>query len=380
MLKTVVIKLLERKIGYNALWNKACSLWKPSMRLQLMDIENDYFLANVVAWVRILGLSGSLYKKSILQAIGEMVGNVIKIDLMTNKGAKGQFARFAVQIDLRKPLVSKIRIASRIHRIMEDMEKGSSEAKDPIRLDQHENTTSIQERVDNERFGEWMIVDCRNRRQDEGTMMEKRVETETIFLDLDLIFFSKQVSHRMKATRIVKGQEKLMESVTKIMNERKFDGSNKGKNIKAKGHKKWARIREVVLKKSGMSSGTLKIGPKMGSRLPKFGTNRNQGTLDRKCHIVHIFKENQNPNNLIGSSPLMGNELGIKNVIPHSAFPHFLKENRSNNTLNSESRGDRETFDGLAGMADSGQILSRPSRVVYRGESDATLMNDSLDE
>ncbi|MBA0561183.1 hypothetical protein Golob_018032 [Gossypium lobatum] len=126
MLKTVVIKLLERKIGYNALWNKACSLWKPSMRLQLMDIENDYFLAR----------------------------------------AKGQFARFTVQIDLRKLLVSKIRIASRIHRIMEDMEKGSGEAKDPVRLDQHENTTSIQERVENERFGKWMIVDRQNRRQD----------------------------------------------------------------------------------------------------------------------------------------------------------------------------------------------------------------------
>ncbi|MBA0703163.1 hypothetical protein Goari_027173 [Gossypium aridum] len=152
MLKTVVIKLLERKIGYNA-------LWKPSMRLQLMDIENDYFLAKFESFVDYLNLLWII-------AIGEMVGNVIKIDLMTNKGAKGQFARFTVQIDLRKPLVSKIRIASRIHRIREDMEKGSGEAKDLVRLDQHKNTTSIQERVENERFGKWMIVDLQNHRQD----------------------------------------------------------------------------------------------------------------------------------------------------------------------------------------------------------------------
>ncbi|KAH1083040.1 hypothetical protein J1N35_022801 [Gossypium stocksii] len=92
----------------------------------------------------------------------------------------------------QKPLVSRIRIANKIHRveygslptvcfgcgtfghlkgdypqskIVEDIEKGFGEAKDPVRLDQHENTTSIQERVENERFSKWMIVDRQNRRQ-----------------------------------------------------------------------------------------------------------------------------------------------------------------------------------------------------------------------
>lgn len=45
MAKTLVIKLLGKKIGYNALWNKVCSLWKPRMHFQLMDINNDYYLA-----------------------------------------------------------------------------------------------------------------------------------------------------------------------------------------------------------------------------------------------------------------------------------------------------------------------------------------------
>ncbi|MBA0590800.1 hypothetical protein Gorai_019492 [Gossypium raimondii] len=133
---------------------------------------------------------------------------------------------------------------------MEDMEKGSGEAKDSIRLDQHKNTTSIQERVENERFSEWMIVDCRNRRQDQRNDDGQESGNRNNFSDLDLIFFPKQVSHRMKATRIVKGR---------LIN-RLWVGIE------------W-RIREVVLKESGMSSGTLKIGPKMGSRLPKLGTN-----------------------------------------------------------------------------------------------------------
>ncbi|MBA0781786.1 hypothetical protein Gotri_002674 [Gossypium trilobum] len=75
------------------------------------------FPHSVVAWVHILGLSGSLYKRSIFQAIDEMVGNVSKIDLKKDKRARGQFARFAVQVDLRKPLVSRIGIASQIYKV-----------------------------------------------------------------------------------------------------------------------------------------------------------------------------------------------------------------------------------------------------------------------
>lgn len=45
MTKTLVIKLLGRKIGYNVLWSKVCALWKLSQRFHIIDIENNYFLA-----------------------------------------------------------------------------------------------------------------------------------------------------------------------------------------------------------------------------------------------------------------------------------------------------------------------------------------------
>ncbi|KAG8493011.1 hypothetical protein CXB51_012640 [Gossypium anomalum] len=45
MSTTVVVKLLGSRIGYNALWNKLCALWKPMIRFQLMDIDNYYYLA-----------------------------------------------------------------------------------------------------------------------------------------------------------------------------------------------------------------------------------------------------------------------------------------------------------------------------------------------
>lgn len=49
--------------------------------------------------------------------IGSLVSKVIKVDLQTDKGTRGQFARFAVQVNLSKPLASKIRVANRLHRV-----------------------------------------------------------------------------------------------------------------------------------------------------------------------------------------------------------------------------------------------------------------------
>ncbi|KAK5819062.1 hypothetical protein PVK06_024019 [Gossypium arboreum] len=41
---TIVLKLLGRNIGYNALHNRILSLWKPVKSFHLMDTVNGYFL------------------------------------------------------------------------------------------------------------------------------------------------------------------------------------------------------------------------------------------------------------------------------------------------------------------------------------------------
>ncbi|KAK8495559.1 hypothetical protein V6N11_008786 [Hibiscus sabdariffa] len=43
--QTVVVKLLGRKLGYTVLQTKVLDLWKPTEQVQIMDIENDYFLS-----------------------------------------------------------------------------------------------------------------------------------------------------------------------------------------------------------------------------------------------------------------------------------------------------------------------------------------------
>ncbi|MBA0562457.1 hypothetical protein Golob_007500 [Gossypium lobatum] len=44
MSKTVVVKLLGRKVGYQTLSNRIYHLWKPSTPISILDLENDYFM------------------------------------------------------------------------------------------------------------------------------------------------------------------------------------------------------------------------------------------------------------------------------------------------------------------------------------------------
>ncbi|KAK8522972.1 hypothetical protein V6N12_073684 [Hibiscus sabdariffa] len=147
--QTLVIKLLGRRIGYSTLQNKLLDLWKPQHAFRLMDIDNDYFLvtfkdhsdflhvladgpwtvfghyltvepwtsdfsssnpfpSTVWTWIRLPGLHATLYKRSLITAIGECIGPIVKIDHQTDSGRQGRFACLAVKVDLRKPLVSKI--------------------------------------------------------------------------------------------------------------------------------------------------------------------------------------------------------------------------------------------------------------------------------
>ncbi|XP_028804922.1 uncharacterized protein LOC114759853 [Neltuma alba] len=67
-------------------------------------------IKQVYGWVRLPGLPYHYYHKSILRAIGEVIGNVLKIDYNMEGLEKARFARLAVKIDLTKPLVSMIKL------------------------------------------------------------------------------------------------------------------------------------------------------------------------------------------------------------------------------------------------------------------------------
>ncbi|KAL4324061.1 hypothetical protein GQ457_11G028370 [Hibiscus cannabinus] len=146
---SVIIRLLGKTIGYRALLNRIQTLWNPIGELQLIDMENEYFLVRfaneeefvkvlsggpwivydsyltvqpwsrnfsinayhpdkVMVWVRLPKLPYRYYTKSLFRYIANSIGKVVHIDYNTDDGGSGRFARLAVIVDLHKPLVSGI--------------------------------------------------------------------------------------------------------------------------------------------------------------------------------------------------------------------------------------------------------------------------------
>ncbi|KAH9660249.1 DUF4283 domain-containing protein [Citrus sinensis] len=139
---SVVVKLLGRNIGYKVLCNRLEVMWHMIPDFSIIDLENNYFLirlnspedavyaltkgpwvifghyltvqpwtpqfdsiiteiASVIVWIRLPGMVFHLYDKRILRKIGQLVGNVIKIDYHTKLRERGKFARIAFNLDGR---------------------------------------------------------------------------------------------------------------------------------------------------------------------------------------------------------------------------------------------------------------------------------------
>ncbi|KAL4272707.1 hypothetical protein GQ457_13G011180 [Hibiscus cannabinus] len=146
---SVIIRLLGKSIGYRALLNRIQTLWNPIGELQLIDLDNEYFLVRfaveedfahvltggswvvygsyltvqpwsrnfstnvdhpekIMVWVRLPKLPYRYYTKSLFRYIANAIGKVIRIDYNIEDGRRGRFTRLVVIVDLNKPLVSGI--------------------------------------------------------------------------------------------------------------------------------------------------------------------------------------------------------------------------------------------------------------------------------
>ncbi|PPR96059.1 hypothetical protein GOBAR_AA24609 [Gossypium barbadense] len=129
MVTTVVVKLLGRNIGYNALQNKIINLWKSARPFKLIDAEHGYYLpwtldfnslqpypSVIMTWIRLLGLPGFLYKRKILEEISGLISRVVKLDSDTDNRSRGKFARMSVFMNLDKPLIPQVLVNGRAQR------------------------------------------------------------------------------------------------------------------------------------------------------------------------------------------------------------------------------------------------------------------------
>lgn len=155
MKRTIFVKVLGKAVGYRSLYAQLLKLWRPAEVWSMVDVgfgcfmvrfekDSDYIqllacgpwmiyghylvvqpwhpnfepfnfdVKSVVAWIHFPNLPIQFYAPSVLRAIAGVVGEVIKIDKNTETNARG---RYAVNINLKKPLVSMIEIEGRAQNV-----------------------------------------------------------------------------------------------------------------------------------------------------------------------------------------------------------------------------------------------------------------------
>ena len=147
--KAIIVKLVGRTIGFSYLQSKLSQLWKPSGRMDCVDLTYGFFLvkfyskedldnvikkgpwfigdhflsfrawepffkpsaasvSQIAVWIRLNELPIELYEPEVLKQIGENIGKVLRIDSHTAMEARGKYARLCIQIDLNKPLINTV--------------------------------------------------------------------------------------------------------------------------------------------------------------------------------------------------------------------------------------------------------------------------------
>ncbi|CAI0435130.1 unnamed protein product [Linum tenue] len=146
-----MVRLLGRSISYAFLCSQLRWKWRPTGRLDILDLNDRTFLVtfhndqdflhaltggpwtildhylvvhqwspsfrtvdkphkSVVAWIQLPELPVHFYHREVLFALGNLVGRTVKLDYHTENMERGKFARIAVELDMTKPLATRIRL------------------------------------------------------------------------------------------------------------------------------------------------------------------------------------------------------------------------------------------------------------------------------
>lgn len=155
---SLIIKLIGRSIGYAYLSRRVKELWKPKSPIDLIALDNDFFLARfnsredfdfaleggpwiiadhylsvrqwcpdfdpfnvslerLAVWVRFPCLPIEYFNEDFLMRLGRKIGDPIRVDNNTSRVTRGHFARLCVEVDVTKPLLSKFKLNRRVRRI-----------------------------------------------------------------------------------------------------------------------------------------------------------------------------------------------------------------------------------------------------------------------
>ncbi|CAL1354335.1 unnamed protein product [Linum trigynum] len=149
--RSLVVRTLGLKISFNIFSNKLRAQWRPTGAMEIMFLgqecflvklsnDVDYFRAltegpwtifdhylliqqwtpafrlsnklpkSMIVWVQLPAFPVHLYHREVLFSLGNMIGRTIKLDYHTLHQQRARFARIAVEVDLSKPLITRIRL------------------------------------------------------------------------------------------------------------------------------------------------------------------------------------------------------------------------------------------------------------------------------
>ncbi|CAI0391139.1 unnamed protein product [Linum tenue] len=147
----LVVKVLGRSTSYTAISKRLNSIWAKAGGIQVTSAKKGYFLvrftsgidyeraltrgtwmmgenyltmhiwdrhfnpyeheiSSTLVWARLLEIPIHFFHPEGVMKIGRRIGKPIRVDQATPAGARSDYARVCVQVDLTKPLMSQFRI------------------------------------------------------------------------------------------------------------------------------------------------------------------------------------------------------------------------------------------------------------------------------
>ncbi|XP_019175434.1 PREDICTED: uncharacterized protein LOC109170738 [Ipomoea nil] len=157
--KSLIIKVMGRRVGYAYMLRRLTAMWKPKGGMDLIALENDYYLVRfgsfedlefamyegpwmvighylivkpwepdfepmndttekVLVWARIPCIPMEYYDIIFLRKLGNRIGRTVRVDRATSLGSRGRFARICVEIDMRKPIISKFNYEGKVRYVV----------------------------------------------------------------------------------------------------------------------------------------------------------------------------------------------------------------------------------------------------------------------
>ncbi|XP_025625262.1 uncharacterized protein [Arachis hypogaea] len=126
-LDSIVGKMLGKYVSYMTIVHRLKFIWKLRGGYEIFDVGYGYFFVKrdlkedrdrvLLVWIRIAGLNIMYFTERSMRKIASVIGNPIKVDVVTKEAERGKYARACVQIDLGLPVISDVIVDGHIYSI-----------------------------------------------------------------------------------------------------------------------------------------------------------------------------------------------------------------------------------------------------------------------